>query len=186
MLDDSAKGFLRCVQANRAISQDDGIAVLELWQNSPFTGSFIEALSDAVNLKVSFDGSPLKCEKSKQTNLHIDRYLTQAIAKTFNNGAIAVDDRLQLMAKLMRACGMHNPNERTLAYATAVATRPEGLIVDELLSRTRRLKDFYGYIHQGLLLHGPDVYPSDPTELLESHPAVYAQMFGDDIPVPST
>ena len=126
----------------------------------------------------------------KQQLEYAERYLTRDNWDLFQTNADP-STKLLVMAKRLRACGVHKLSEKHYAHATAVVFSNEGIQDNPsiALQHTRSLKQYFVQLEPWAVrtvpMQGPVEYPSDPTQLELTHPLLWEQIVKDGPIVPS-
>ena len=132
---------------------------------------------------VTATGVPNNSEK--QACLYTDMFLTEPQWRMFTDPNFGTtQDKIMAMGRIMCALGVHHGNEKTYAYAAAIATAAHGLSETQLVIDLRTLKEHVKTLREGLL-EGPLIYPITIEEFQAKHPDLYAQAYPVDPPAPS-
>ena len=182
LLADATAGLLQYIR-NSKVCEDDAIDVAAVLTPA-LEESQVHSVMAAIDAKVNLSRAP--GTDLKQTNFHLDSHLTPDGWSLFGRTDVPAQQRLLGMASQMLGLGLLNANERTFAYAAALATHADYPSKAELLVHTRDLKVYLKACTNASFLRGPSVYKKDPEDLLRSHPEVYKQAYPTQGPVPST
>ena len=130
---------------------------------------------EAVDRKVNILGGTRAA--AKQELMHPEHYQSIATWKDFD-GVAEVDSKLLSMAKRLRKCGCNKLTEPSFAAATAVALHNHKAVSRSKLENTRTFKRLFAQVPASDY-EGPEIYPTFPDSIRESHPALWQQIADD-------
>ena len=130
---------------------------------------------EAVDRKVKILGGTRAA--AKQELMHPEHYQSIATWEDFDRVGEA-DNKLLSMAKRLRNCGCNKLTEPSFAAATAVALHGHKVVSRSKLENTRTLKRLFASLPASDY-EGPEIYPTFPDSIRESHPALWQQIADD-------
>ena len=131
----------------------------------------LEAVDRKVNILGGTRATP------KQELMHPENYQSTATWDDFDK-IEDVDSRLLGMAKRLKKCGCKRLTEPSFGAATAVALHKLKANTRSKLEHTRTLKRLFASVPASDY-EGPEIYPTFPDPIRESHPALWEQIEDD-------
>ena len=141
MISESVGGILQLTSCTKSLSPEDAIEVKPMLEKV-FNAPAVFTLMEAINGKVKLGGA---CPEARQKHRFLDNYMTTALWKTFDDKH-GIQNNLMAMAKHMVNMGLDGKvaplDEKTIAFASAIATRAAGFDAATLLGYNRDLKTY--------------------------------------------
>ena len=182
---------MQLTSCTKSLSPEDAIEVKPMLEKV-FNAQAVFTMMEAINGKVKLGGA---CPEARQKHRFLDNYMTTALWKTFDDKH-GIQNNLMAMATQMVNMGLDGKvaplDEKTIAFASAIATRAAGFDAATLLGYNRDLKTYIVALtkmHTAPSLDGrrstaPLDYPEETDEFRASWPELYTKAFPDE-PAPS-
>ena len=143
MVTESVAGILQLAGCTKSLSPEDAIEAKPMLENV-FNGPAVFTLMEAINGKVKLGG---QCPEARQKHRFLDNYMTTALWKKFDDKhGNGIQSNLMAMAGHMVKMGLDGKivplDEKTVAFASALASRAAGFDAATLLGYNRDLKTY--------------------------------------------
>ena len=157
------------------IDVDAAEAIAVMLSESVMSEDGEKEILEAVDRKVNILGGTRAT--AKQELMHPEHYQSTATWDDFDK-IEDVDSRLLGMAKRLKKCGCNRLTEPSFGAATAVALHKLKVNSRSKLENTRTLKRLFASVPASDY-EGPEIYPTFPDPIRESHPALWEQIEDD-------
>ena len=157
------------------IDVDAAEAISVMLSESVMSEDGEKEILEAVDRKVNILGGTRAT--AKQELMHPEHYQSTATWHDFDQ-IEDVDSRLLGMAKRLKKCGCKILTEKSFGAATAVALHKLKVNSRSKLENTRTLKRLFASVPDADY-EGPEIYPTFPEPIRESHPALWEQIEDD-------
>ena len=131
------EGILGTVRTCKLIKVEDALHIQEMLESSPLPEESTMLIAKAVDARTGIDQAE-GSNKDKQICMVLDKYLLDQLWDLFFDKTIDIQTRLLAMAKFLVSIGYIRPTEKTVAFATAIATGPDETKLRHVLVYSRR------------------------------------------------